>query len=220
MRHLNRYRNFALGLLLGLPLAAAAATADHGMHDWQNMQQRLVSAQQIMRGNISNGLNPFASVINMVLTPDHDKVEYVLFRSTYPYTVIGGQTGFVAFDDLRIWNGAALSTTLTVENLQNAHKPKELKLTPSQAANRLVSNIIGSQLYFDGGTSRTITNLLIDRKTGEIADYVVDMDPDSLFDSAPRAVPADRITVAESRISTNLTLGDADNLQTINPDYL
>ncbi len=220
MRQLNRYRHFALGLLVGLPLAATAATADKDWQGWQSMQERLVGAEQLMRGNVSNGLNPFAGVINLVLSPDHDKVQYVLFRASYPYTLIGGQTGFVAFDNLRIWNGAANSTTLTVEDLNNAHKPDELKLTPSGVANRLVSNVIGSQLYFASGQSRQITDMLIDRKTGEIADYVVDMDPNSLFDSKPRAVPADRVKVDKGRVSTSISLGDLDDLQTINPAYL
>ncbi len=49
---------------------------------WSEMRQEAVKASEILRGNMTNGLNPVAQVKNLVLTEDGDRVEYVLYEAT------------------------------------------------------------------------------------------------------------------------------------------
>ncbi|HEX5418477.1 MAG TPA: hypothetical protein VFY39_00625 [Gammaproteobacteria bacterium] len=90
----------------------------------------------------------------------------------------------------------------------------------SQAANRLVSRLLGSQLYFSGVGSRQIKDILIDRQSGKVMYYVVDMEPDSLFDAQPRTIPADKVSIDKARVSTSIDFQAVDNLQKFNAAFL
>lgn len=223
MRHSTRQTQRYTGLaatLLALPLAAGAAANSGDLQARQAMQEQVVGAKQILRGDVSNGLNPFAGVLDMVLTPDRDRIQYILFRSWYPYNVVGQQSGFVSFRGVTIWNGAGLDTEVLVKNMNSTKAPAELELTAAEARNRLVSNVLGEQLHFPAGDSREVENVLIDRKSGALAAYVVDMDKSSLFGARLRAIPAEKVTFEDGRLSTNASLQSVDGMRKYDPDYL
>ena len=83
-----------------------------------------------------------------------------------------------------------------------------------------MSNVLGEQLYFSTGDSREVENVLIDRKTGALAAYVVDMDKSSLFGARLRAIPASKVTFRDGRLSTNVSLQSVDGMLKYDPDYL
>lgn len=217
----THYRHLAFAALASLPIAAAAAAGDTAdWQGWTKMNEHVVSAEHILRAEVSNGVNPVANVTDLVLTPDRRAVQYVLYGSAYPFALYGSDNGFVAFGDVNIVNAATPDAELVIKNDQAARAPETLKLTASQAANRLVSQIIGSQLYFSDGGSREIRDLLIDKKSGDIAAYVVKMDPESLFNSEPRAIPADHVTIDESRISADLNLESVEDMRKLDAAHL
>ena len=133
MRHstgqTHRYTGLAAALL-ALPLAAGAVGSSGDLQGRQATREQVVGAKQILRGDVSNGLNPFAGVLDMVLTPDRDRVQYILFKSWYPYNVVGQQSGFVSFRDVTIWNGAGLDTEVLIGNMNSTKAPAKLSSRP------------------------------------------------------------------------------------------
>jgi hypothetical protein len=186
---------------------------------WTKMHRQITSAHALLHSNLSNGLNPIGTVSDLLLTPDHKKVEYVLYDSSYPFTLYGGGDGFVNFSDVRILGDAALMTNIIVnEDLTRA--PNELELTASEAQGRLVSRLIGNLMYFPNGHTRRIRDVLIDRTSGVVEYYVVEMSPDTVFRAEPRAVPADDVSIDKGRVSTRLTMDKVEAMKEIAPEYL
>lgn len=215
-----RYGGAAFAALLSLPLAAAATSSSDSQRQ-STLREQIVDADQILRGDIGNRLNTIGTVVNLVLSPDHTKVQYVLFDSVYPMTLYGLRNEYVSFSDVHVrLDRGDLSSHIVVDAPESARSPQELELTPGQAADRLVAGIIGKPLFFADGNSRRITDMLIDRTTGKVMGYVVDRDPASGLHAEPRAVPADKVTIQEDRVSTTVRLPDLEDLQKLVPALL
>jgi hypothetical protein len=217
------YRGVAL-TLLSLPLSLVAATAGAAgntqLQDWTQMHEQVVSVDRILRGDVSNGLNTFASVSDLVLTPDEKAVEYVLYETSYPYTLIGSTDGFVSYDNVEIVNGGALHANLVIKDVNVVRAPDTLKLTAAQAQDRLVTGLIGSKLYFSDGDSRKIKDMLIDRHSGKVMAYVIDLDPDAVFTGQPRAIPATDVSISNGRVSADVDLLQIEEMHEYNPSFL
>ena len=153
-------------------------------------------------------------VTDLVLTPDHKQVQYILYETPYPYSFFGAEDGFARYDGVEFYNDAELDTTLRFEAEDSAGAPEELKLTRDQARERLVSRVIGRPMEFADDTLREINDILIDRDTGAIVHYVVETDEDSIFRAERRTVPAARVTIADDgRVTAALRLRELDDMQ-------
>lgn len=195
------------------------AHANSNWQGWTRMHRQITSAHALLHSNLSNGLNPIGTVSDLLLTPDHKKVQYVLYDSSYPFTLYGGGDGFVNFSDIRILGDAALMTNIIVdENLTRT--PDELELTESGAQGRLVTRLLGSLMYFPNGHTRRIRDMLVGRTSGAVEYYVVEMSPDTVFRTQPRAIPADDVSIKDGRVSTQLTMDKVEAMKEIAPEYL
>ncbi|MBN1239106.1 MAG: hypothetical protein JXB36_11425 [Gammaproteobacteria bacterium] len=200
--------------------AVLAGTAVHAQEDqgsldeWSEMRGEVVGAEELLGADVSNGLNPVGTVTDLVLSADGSRVEYVLYETPYPWSFYGAEDGFATFDNVTIEHGASLDVDLVLNDAEAAQAPEELELTSDQARQRLVSRLIGEPMHFSGETEREIETLLIDRDTGAVTHYVVETDPDTLFRTARRTVPADSVTVDEEGvISASMQLAELEDVQ-------
>lgn len=163
--------------------------------DWSKMREQVVGADDILAADVTSGIRQVGKVNELVLTPDGSAVQYVLYEVPYPYRTFGGEAGFTTFDgiDLRAAGGADVGVHFTGTESHSA--PEQLRLSASEADHRLVSEMLGDPLHFSDGETRTITDLLVDRDTGVVTHFVVDMEAQSLFDMDRRSIPADMVEI-------------------------
>jgi hypothetical protein len=218
---LLRCASLVCGSLMLAPFASSAASPNDqsAWQGWTKMNKEIVSADRMLRGEVSNGLNAFGNVVDLVLSPDDQRVEYVLFRTTFPFMMYGPQTGFVNFDNVEITNPGSFDADVVIKDISGVQKPETLRLDVSEAANRLVSRMIGTNVYFSGGGARALEDVLINQDSGKVMAYVVDLE-DKVFGSERRAIPADDVKIDEGRISTSISLDALNDLRSFNPAYL
>ena len=191
------------------------------MESWAKMRGEVVEANEILSADVSNGLNPVGQVRDLVLTPDHKQVQYILYETPYPYSFYGAEDGFARYDGVEFENEATFDTTLRLDAEDSAGAPEELKLTRDQARERLVSRLIGSAMLFSDDTTREVDDILIDRDTGAVNYYVVETDEDSIFGAERRTVPAARVSIADDgQLTAALRLRELDDIQTYDPALL
>jgi hypothetical protein len=230
---LSRLGAAALALLIAAPLYADQHMQDSehmqmqsGEHmqsgqnkelwtQWRGMQEKLVSAKDLLAGEVSDGFNPIGRIRDLVLTSNREQVQYVLYETPFPYSVIDQQEdGFVAFDQTSIERDLGYGLKVRFDAGADRGLPERLTLTASQADRRLASNLIGEPLYFEGDDWRTIEDLLVDRDTGQVTHYVIEMNQQSLFNENPLAVPAELVTIENgSLITAPLDLAELAGMQ-------
>lgn len=184
--------------------------------EWTEMQDKVIKANVLMSADVTNAFNPLGSVRDLVLSQDSSSVEYVLYDVPYPYSFYGSDDGFASFDNVAIESPVMTDLQLRIDDEESARAKEELRLTKGEADHRLVSNIIGADISFpeENRTTKEIENLLINRKNGRVTHFVIEMDNDSLFSEAPRAIPADRVDIDErGRMSTRLSYNEVDDMQ-------
>lgn len=162
---------------------------------WSKMREQVVGADDVLAADVTNGVHHVGEVSELVLTSDGSAVQYVLYEVPYPFRVFGSESGFTTFDgiDLRAAAGADISVEFADTDAHSA--PEELRVSASEADHRLVSEMLGDPLHFSDGETRTITDLLVDRDTGAVTHFVVDMEAQSLLDTDRRSIPADRVDI-------------------------
>ena len=204
-----------------MPTRTATRNDEQLMESWAKMRGEVVEANEILSADVSNGLNPVGEVTDLVLTPDHDQVQYILYETPYPYSFYGAEDGFARYDGVAFENEATFDTTLRVDAEDSAGAPEELALTRDQARERLISRVIGSAMLFSDDTTREIEDILIDRDTGAIVHYVVETDEDSIFKAERRTVPAARVSIADDgQVTAALRLRELDDVQVYDPALL
>lgn len=204
--------------LAGMVAAAPLAAAD--WQGWTKMQQQVASVDSLLRGEVSNGLNPFAQVSDLVLSPNDARVQYVMYRAPYPYQLYGAENGFVAYKDVNLTVGGNWTPNLVVDTTGKLHGPAELDISGQQAQDRVWTRLEAKPMYFPSGATRPIDDMLIDRKTGDVKAWVVEMKDDAVFASDLRAIPADTISVAHGKVSTSMSLADASRNRQYDPAFL
>jgi hypothetical protein len=172
--------------------------------EWQSMQEKLVSARDLLAGEMSDGFNPIGRIRDLVMTPNRQQVEYVLYETPFPYSAIdeAQDDGFVAFDETTIERDLGYGLKVRANDDAERGMPERLTLTASEADDRLASNLIGTPLYFAGDDWRRIEDMLIDRDTGQVTHYVINMNRESLFNENPLAVPAEVVELGQDGLIT------------------
>lgn len=187
----------AMAIPLTLAGGAIAAEDTAGKQSrWDAMREEVVSAEIISSADVYKGDQVIGEISKLVLNEDSSAVQYVLYEVRYPFRDYPNEAGFSTFGAAQfnvLAGDSEVRVDFDAESLRQA--PEELELTASEADHRLVSNVIGSQLYFAGGESLRIVDLLVDRDSGEILHYVVATDAESLFDLDRRAIPAETAEV-------------------------
>lgn len=188
--------------------------------DWKKMDEKLISADEVLSGDVTNGFNPVGNVRDLVLNPEGGAVEYILYDVPYPYGIYGATDGFVSFDNVALERSAGLNLNVRFDD-EAAKGKEELRLTATEADHRLLSNLLDEPLVLSNDNTRKLEDVLIDRKSGDIAYYVVQMDEESLFNEDPRAIPADQVSVdADGSLEASISLDEIENMQAFAPDLL
>lgn len=220
----------ALALALPPGLAAAPAaqqdriptievTAEK-VGEWQNMRRRVVSADEILRAEVGNGYNTVGKVRDLVLHPDGDRVQYVLYEVPFMYAAYGESDGFVSFSAATIEQGGAAGLRVVFKDPQARQVPDALQLDAKEAGHRLVSRLLGKSLQMAGDRGeRRLEDILIDRKSGKITHYVVEAKEDAVFSSDPRALPADLVKV-DAQGNAKMLSGTIDDAEDFEPYFL
>ncbi|MBN1240119.1 MAG: hypothetical protein JXB36_16565 [Gammaproteobacteria bacterium] len=205
---------------MSLGMIPITTAQEEDWRTWGEMREQVVGAEELLEGDVSNGLNPVASVSNLLLSEDGSRIEYVMMEVPFPYTVYGGMDGFVAFDRVDVQGEAGLETDLVIDRDEPISPPEELRLSATEANNRLVSRLIDQRMHFPGQGTRQITDMLIDRKTGVITHWVVEMAEDALFSTERRAIPASEISIDEGVPTAQIEVATLDELQQFESQFL
>lgn len=195
--------------------------SEASFESWAQMEGEVLRAEEMLEGDVTNGLNPIGAVSDLVLSQDGSRVEYILYEVPYPYSFYGSEDGFTTFEGVDIFKDAALELEVRLPIEARPQAPEELRLTAAEAQQRLVSRILGERLYFTEDTSRRIEDLLIDRESGEVLHYVIEADPEAIFSANRRTVPADQISIdEEGRITAEIQLAGLDDVQEYDSELL
>ena len=230
IKRLNTAIKTAVGtstLAILLPLSLGAQAQDNQgnqanlQQGWAEMQEEVVSAEALLEADLHNGLNPIGTVDQVVLNEDGTAVQYLINNVRFPDVVYQYADGFVSFDNVELTQDISEINVLLEEDRQISG-PEELKVTRSEANNRLVSNILNSLVSFQDGEERAVEDLLIDRETGEIRHFVISMEDDSLFSAERRAIPADKVTIEDDgSITASVDFSSVREMeQQYDPTYL
>ena len=182
---------------VGMVAPAVAQTTDWTTQREQQRQANMaerVSAEEMLDADISSGMNPVGPVDDLILSPDGRRVQYVLFDQRSTFFRLSAGNGFVEWDNVDVRQGGGFEPDLVVTDAESGKEPQEIALTRSQANRRLVSNLIDSNLTFMDGRALRVSDILFNSETGELSDYVVQMNEDSLFDDDQRRIPASMVT--------------------------
>ncbi len=179
-------------------MTAPAMAQGQPSQEWtqrQAAQNETVTATRMMSGDVTNGFNMLGNVSDLVLNERGTGVEYILYEVPFPYDVYSGEDGFVRWDNIEVERGVGMGLDLRIDDGASPYGKEQLRLTRSQAGNRLVSKIVGGDMMFAGGQTREIDDIQFDPESGMVTNFVVEMDEDSLFDEDTRLVPASMVTL-------------------------
>ncbi|MFW6093944.1 MAG: hypothetical protein ACODAC_08230 [Pseudomonadota bacterium] len=197
---------------LGMPAAAFAAEAPGAdatpqqeaeqerrasNERFRQRRESMVSANDLLAADVTNGLNPVGNVRDLVLNQEGTRVEHVLYEVPYPYSLYGTENGFVSFDNVAVQPTVGFGMNVSFDDESDRQDPETLRLGEDEAERRLVSEILGGDVTFAGDESRQIEDVLFDRETGEIVGYVVNENPDSFFNDEPRLVSAGEVEITD-----------------------
>ena len=133
----------------------------------------------------------------------------MLFQPSYPYSLVGGKNEFVPYNQVAIVDQAIGYPQVIVDIHSETQAPNTLKLTRTQAQDRLMSRLVGSNMDFPNGAARRIDDVLIDKKTGDVSAWVVDMGGDTPFNMQRRALPPSSVSISAGKISTSTQIAVA-----------
>ena len=218
-KQLTRQRLSACAAALGAVLTAQSVGAEPTLEDWKSMRGEVVSAQDILAADVTNLGDPAGRVTDLVLSSNGESVQYILYEGRFPYSLFGGGDGFVAFDGVTFDQSWDLTVRFEPGTVPSA--PERLTLTADQSDHRLVSRLIDEPLQFADGSTRQLEDILIDKDTGAVTHYVVETDPDSVFRTERRTVPAAEVMIADDgEVSSTLRLAELQGSQVYDRELL
>lgn len=211
----------AVGVALGVQAQSQQAGQQPDRERWSEMEGQVVRAEELLEGNVSNGLNPIGTVSDLVLSEDGSRVEYILYEVPYPYSFFGAEDGFSTFEGVEFSRGVGLETEVRLSPDDRPRAPEELELTAAEAERRLVSRIINDSIFFSEEEARRVEDLLLDRESGEVLHYVVEMDPDAIFSADRRTVPAEQVRIDDQgEVTATVELAGLDDVQQYDSELL
>jgi sporulation protein YlmC with PRC-barrel domain len=191
MNYLNK-TTLVSCIACALTLPAIATADDH-----------MIKASNILYSDISNGLNTFGRVDNVLLDKNGDSVEYLFFEKSDSFRPASSGKGFVEMSNVDFNPASAGEVQVLVKDTDAQRKPQELKVSYSEAESRLLSRVLDKSIKFSDQEIRRIDDILIDRDTGSIKYFTVDMATDSFFSDDVRAIPADEVNITWSGTVTS-----------------
>lgn len=191
-------------LLTGLACIIAAP----GM---ASAKDKMVEASNILYSNVSNGLNVFGKVDNVMLDKHGKSVEFILFDTSTSFDATDAGKGFVNFKNVNFNPETLGNFQVVIADTNAQRKPQELKVTRTEAEYRLLSRILEESIQFSDMSLREVNDVLIDAKTGHIKYFTVEMDTDNVFGNEIRAIPAETIEINWSgKVMSSLSLAEVD----------
>jgi hypothetical protein len=72
---------------------------------------------------------------------------------------------------------------------------------------------MGEPVMFGNDKVRSLSDILVHPKNGKVTHFVVEMNPDAIFTEEPRAIPANRVRIAEDgQMSASVDLSEAQKM--------
>jgi len=196
---------------------ASNSTSDQQvvLFNWREMRSESVSVRDLLRGDITNGLNEFGQISNVVLNKDGTAAEFVTYdTSSLFFATTPDQTGFLPFSEVDLNAGASPRViNASIDRDGSSVGADELEVTADEAEYRLVSRIVESRLEFANGEYHEIEDVLIHPETGKLMYFVVAKDAGTLFSLDRRAVPAEQVRFRDGEFRTNLTFSEVEDMQ-------
>lgn len=190
-------------------LAGVAAEQKRGLAEDEEtgrMSGESVSAEEILAGDFSTGMEPVGQVKNLILNRSGSAVEYVVFETrNMPWEFYVGD-GYLSFNAVDMHSYGALGDIHVVaDGDEPIRGPEELSITADEAERRLVSYITDSHLRV-GDRQLEIEDLLIDPASGAVKAYVIGSEPDVLFSQGRFTVPAEEVEFEDGTFRTQLSM--------------
>ncbi|PLW81267.1 hypothetical protein CWI75_16710 [Kineobactrum sediminis] len=191
------------------------------IQNWAAMREEAIPAGEILAGDVKNIANPVGQVEELILNEKGTRIQYVLFEVPYPYSFYTGEDGFVNYKAVEVEDGYYGGVNLLIRDADVDLPRDQLKLTKGEARGRLVSRLIGSDIKFADGQMREVEDILVHPKTGMVTHYVVEMNPDALFDDDSRTIRATKVSIKkDGSIVTDLKVTDVEETQDFDPRFL
>ncbi|MBN1240985.1 MAG: hypothetical protein JXB36_20975 [Gammaproteobacteria bacterium] len=210
----------AVALVAGFSFTGSARP-EADFESWSTMQREVLKVKQLIGSDVSNGVTPMGTVTDLVLTPDAKNVEFILFKVPYPTSLWGGNDGFVAFEDVVFERGLGLDVEVRFDPEESARLPEDLEISVDELDKRLASRVLDQQIRFGDGAAVEVHNLLVDRRTGAVTHYVIEIDPEAIFRSERRAVPADQVSIGDGgELAVAISLEALEDMQDFDSELL
>jgi sporulation protein YlmC with PRC-barrel domain len=219
------------GILAATTLTTTAAVMPAQAEDYRMSQARdrvmqqeamrdeVIEVSELMRADVSSGVNPLGRVEHIVLDSNSRSVQYVLFDHGWlPYYkyVNNSYFNYEDFELVRSFGNLTLRVTPGTE----PRGPEELRITADEAEYRLVSRVTDSRLETKGERFFEIEDMLVDRDTGRITHFVIGSVEDSFFSPERRAVAADKVMFRNGEFRTTLSYAQIEGRQPYDPGLL
>lgn len=189
--------------------------------EWTEMRREAVHATGLLDTEVTNRFNMLGDVRTMILTPNNQRLEYILYEVPYPYNLYGAEDGFVAFDNAELVQGDGLGDVRVQLAQENAMSPEQLNLSADQVDDRSVTRLIGESMRFENGQKREVEDLLIHPETGMVTHYVVQLDQEAIFAGERRTIPDNLVKITEQgQLRADVALSKIEDIQDFTPDLL
>lgn len=206
--------------------ALATAQSDTEGYDkdraqkWSQMRSEAIPASEMLRGNVTNGLNAFAQVRHLIVDKGLSEIQYVLIEAPMMPWDFYVEDGFVSFERVEPESGAFGTIDLRIEGKAEPQAPSELEITANEAEYRLATRIIDSRLEVDGENFYQIEDLLVHPETGDVTHVVIGTAENTLFSNDRRTVPASAVAFENGEFRTDLSYERIEARQPYDPGFL
>ena len=175
--------------------------------------EELMEASSVLDSGITNGLNEFGQIRNILLDESGKFVEYIFFETSETFSQTTDGEGFVEIENVEFAPDIAVGEwEVIVEDTDAQRQPEELEVDRSEADHRLLSNLLDESIQFSDQQARAIDDILINPETGEIEYFTVEMDNESFFNQQMRAIPASEVEIGMAgEVTASVPLSEVDN---------
>lgn len=202
-------------MLTAAAVAAVAIGSAAVAEDRSEASRVVVSATDILDGDVTNGLNTVAKVDGLVLDEQSETLAYVVLDAEPPVWEFLAGDGYVPADAVGYARGVDRAN-LEIRAEPSAAEggaPDRIAITEEEAQRRLIDQILRERLAFADQQDRAIDDLLLDPETGEVTHFVVRID-DGRFMARRLALPAAHVERTAEGFAADLTLAEVESAPT------